>query len=402
MKILMVNKFLYNKGGAETYVLSLGKILKEKGNKVEYFGLKNDKNIVGNSVSAYVDDMDFSKGFLINFKAIFRIIYNFQAKRKIRKVLDNFMPDIVHLNNIQYHLTPSIILEVNKWRKKNNHSCKIIYTAHDYQLICPSHGLFDVNVKPCELCLDGKYVHCFKTKCLKNSRIKSFVGMIDGYFWKYSKAYSYIDTIICCSSFLENKLLTQERFKNKTITLHNFKDIEYIPGKKKQGNYIIEFGKLCKDKGTDTLLEVAKQMPEYDFKFVGYGPSVEKMKELKNVEYLGFKSGKELYDLVSGAAVSVVPSEWYENCPFSVIESISLGTPVVGSNIGGIPELIKDGANGELFKAGDKLDLEKKLKKVLKSKEILRKYTENCFDTKYETSESYYKKLMSIYRFGGD
>ena len=171
MKILMINKFLYPKGGAETYTFSLGKILEEHGHEVQYFGLKNEKNIVGNKVGAYVDDMDFSTGIRHNLKAPLRIVYNFQAKKQIRKILDDFKPDIVHLNNIQYHLTPSIIIETEKWRKQNKRSCKIVYTAHDYQLICPSHGLFDVNVKPCEKCLDGHYYHCFQTKCLKNNHL---------------------------------------------------------------------------------------------------------------------------------------------------------------------------------------------------------------------------------------
>lgn len=397
MKVLVVNKFLYPKGGAETYTFSLGKILSEHNHEVEYFGLKNERNIVGNSAEALVDDMDFSLGVLKNIKASFRIIYNIQARRKIRRVLNTFNPDVVHLNNIHYHLTPSIIIEINKWRRKNKKQCKIIYTAHDYQLVCPSHGMFDVNIKPCELCLDGKYRHCFRTKCIKNSYFKSFIGMVDGFFWKHNKAYSYVDKIICCSHFLKTKLDTQERFKNKTIALHNFKDIETFKNVKKE-SYIIEFGKLCKDKGTDTLLEVAKKMPEERFVFAGYGPSVEKMNNIKNVEYVGFKKGEELYKMIAKAKISVAPSEWYENCPFSVIESISLGTPVVGSRIGGIPELITEGKNGELFETGNVDELKEAISKVIYDEEKLKEYYKNCLNTKYETSDTYYEKLMSIYK----
>lgn len=396
MKILMVNKFLYQKGGAETYTLSLGKILEKHGHEVQYFGLKNEKNTVGNNVDALVNDMDFSKGVKANLNAPFRIIYNFQAKRQIRKVLDDFKPDIVHLNNIQFHLTPSIIVEVNNWRKEQKNNCKIIYTAHDYQLICPSHGLFDVNVKPCERCLDGKYIHCFQTKCVKNSRAKSLLGMMDAYYWKHSEAYSHVDAIICCSQFLKEKLDTQPQFRGKTITLHNFKDIISVDDVKKK-DYILEFGKLCKDKGTETLLKVAKMMPDKKFVFVGYGPAVELMSEIDNVQYLGFKSGNELNRIIAEASISVCPSEWYENCPFSVIESISYGTPVVGSLMGGIPELIREGIDGELFHAGDTKELKAKIEKILKDEKTLMQYTNNCKNVNYETSETYYKKLMQIY-----
>lgn len=395
----MINKFLYPKGGAETYTLSLGNILKNHGHQVQYFGLRNPKNTVGNDVDALVDDMDFSEGVLKNLKAPLRIVYNRQARKEIRKVLENFQPDIVHLNNIQFHLTPSIILETDKWRKENKKDCKIIYTAHDYQLVCPSHGLFDVNVKPCELCLDGKYIHCLQTKCLKNSKAKSLLGTIDGYFWKKNPAYSYVDTIVCCSQFLKEKLDTQSQFRGKTVTLHNFKDIAPLDHVEKK-DYILEFGKLCKDKGTETLLEAAKQMPDQKFVFVGYGPAVDLMKGTPNVEYLGFKGGEELNRIISEAKISVCPSEWYENCPFSVIESISFGTPVVGSRMGGIPELIEEGKTGELFEAGNVKGLIEAINRIVKNKEVLKQYTENCFKVRYETSETYYEKLMEVYRKG--
>ena len=216
-------KYKLAAGGAETYTFDVGKMLEEHGHEVQYFGLENEKNIVGNRIGSYVTNMDFSQGIKANLNAPFRIIYSREARKKIRAVLDDFQPDVVHLNNIQYHLTPSIILEINKWRKETKKECKIVYTTHDYQLVCPSHGMFDVNMKPCERCLDGHYIHCLQTKCLKNSRAKSLLGTLDGYMWKYSKAYSYVDAYICCSFFLKSKLDTQKRFRDKTIGLHNFK-----------------------------------------------------------------------------------------------------------------------------------------------------------------------------------
>ena len=397
MKVLLVNKFLYPKGGAETYVFAVGKLLEKHGHEVQYFGLRNTKNIVGNTADSFVKDMDFSEGVWKNISAPLRIIYNHHARKQIRKVLEDFKPDIVHLNNIQYHLTPSIIIEIDRWRKEKNKGCRIIYTAHDYQLICPSHGLFDTNIKPCELCLDGRYIHCFQTKCLKGSRAKSLLGTMDAYFWKFSKAYSYVDIIICCSKFLKDKLDTQSRFRNQTIVLQNFKDITPLSNIRKKG-YILEFGKLCPDKGTDTLIEAAKKLPDYKVIFAGYGPSVDKMNGIQNIEYVGFKSGEELYQLIAEAEISVCPSEWYENCPFWVIESISLGTPVIGSRMGGIPELIDEGKTGELFEAGNVDELVYAIKKLMGNKDSLEKYTANCHKAKYETSETYYQKLMEIYQ----
>ena len=396
MKVLLINKFLYPKGGAETYNFKLGELLEQNGHSVQYFGLDNPKNIVGNKAGAYVSDMDFNKGIRKNLSAPFRIIYSSEAKRKISKVLYDFEPDIVHMNNIQFHLTPSIILAVEKYRKKTGRKVKIIYTAHDYQLICPSHGLFDNDIKVCEKCLGGNYTHCLRTKCMKNSRSKSFLAMLDAYYWKFSKAYSYIDTIICPSLFLKNKLDLQQRFASKTVAIHNFIEPQQSePGEK--GDYVLEFGHLSRDKGTLTLLEVAKRMPDVKFVFAGYGAAETEIEKVNNAEYVGFKTGKELKELIARAACSIYPSEWYENCPFSVIESQMYGTPVVCSRMGGIPELIREGETGLMFEAGNADDLEEKLRYLLNTPGVLDTFISNCQSVDFETPKTYYQQLMKIY-----
>lgn len=396
MKILLVNKFLYSKGGAETYVFKLGNILESKGHKVEYFGLLNEKNIVGNSANSYVSDMDFSKGMAANLKAPFRIIYSREARKKLRFLLKSFKPDVIHLNNIQFHLTPSIILEAEKYRKLKNPNLKIIYTVHDYQLICPTHGLFDSNMNICEKCLGGNYTYCFKTKCMKNSRMKSLLATLDGYYWAKSPAYSFVDKYVCPSRFLKEKLDIKKVFSEKTVALHNFID-KPEPVEVEKGDYILEFGHLSRDKGTYTLLEAAKLLPNKKFVFAGFGEAVEAIKKLTNAEYVGFKTGDELKKLIAGAKVSVYPSEWYENCPFSVIESQMYKTPVIASRIGGIPELIKEGKTGLLFEAGNPADLVDKICSLTDNPELLLEYTENCNDIEIETCDTYYKKIMEIY-----
>ena len=397
MKILMVNKFLYPKGGAETYVLKLGKILEQRGHSVEYFGMHHPANTVGNRANAYVSSMDLKASILKNLNAPLRIIYSREARRQIRKVLDAFQPDVVHLNNIQFYLTPSIILEIHKYRRQTGRKVRIVSTAHDYQLICPSHGLFDNKLNVCEKCLGGNYLHCLKTKCVKNSYSKSLLGMADAYLWKWSKAYSYIDSIICCSYFLKSKLDTQPRFANKTIAIHNFVDSVEQCAVEKQG-YVLEFGHLSRDKGTLTLLEVARRMPDVRFVFAGFGAAESEIAKVPNAEYAGFQTGKDLEMLIRRAAVSVYPSQWYENCPFSVIESQMYQTPVIGSRMGGIPELIQEGKTGELFEAGNADELEANLRKLLYNPDLLREYTANCKSASFETPDRYYDKLIGVYQ----
>lgn len=395
MKILMVNKFLYQKGGAETYIIKLGDILRKNGHEVEYFGLENEKNTLTNCADSYVTDMDFTKGIKKNLSAPLRIVYNNEARKKIRAVLDQFAPDVVHLNNIHFHLTPSIIIEVEKYRKQTKRNVKLIYTAHDYQLICPSHGLFDVDINVCEKCLSGNYTHCFRTKCIKNSCAKSLLGTIDAYYWKHSKAYSYVDTIVCCSEFLKSKLDTQDRFKSKTVALHNFVDKVKAETTVKD-DYVLQFGHLAKDRGTYTLLEVARRHPEINFVFAGYGEAVDTIKTLKNCTYVGFKTGKDLEMLVRKARLAVNPSICHDNCPFAVIEAQMYLTPVVGSRMGGIPELVREGETGELFTADNADELEFKILKIINSDHYDR-YVDNCRTLDIETPDTYYDKIMRIY-----
>ena len=395
MKILLVNKFLYPKGGSETYIFNLGNVLSSKGHTVEYFGLQNEKNTVGNSADSYVSDIDFSLGTKKNLRAPLRIVYSSEARRKIRAVLESFQPDVVHLNNIQFHLTPSIILETEKYRRKSGRNIKIIYTAHDFQLVCPSHGMFDSEMKICTKCLDGNYLHCVKGKCMKKSLAKSVLAAADACFWKVGKAYDFIDKIICPSYFLKSMLDTQERFKTKTTAIHNFVEPDSAVYDKE--DYILQFGHLSKDKGTLTVLEAAKRMPEKRFVFAGFGEAEKAIAQVPNAEFVGFKTGDELKALIGKAACSVCSSEIFENCPFSVIESQIYGTPVIGSELGGIPELISENETGLIFEAGNADELVKKLRFLLETEGKLEEFTENCRKAQFETAETYYEKIMQIY-----
>lgn len=396
MKVLMINKFLYPNGGSETYIFKIGDWLKNNGHEVQYFGMEHEGRIVGNRVNAYTEDMDFhTKSKLSLIKNALKTIYSKEARIQIRKVLDDFMPDICHLNNFNYQLTPSIILEIVKWRKEKNRECKIIYTAHDYQLVCPNHMCNNPNTNEnCEKCLGCNYTNCIKDKCIHGSKMKSIVGYLEATFWKINGVYQYIDRIICCSNFLKQKMDTNPLFASKTIAMHNFVDkVEKKEIKKK--DYILYFGRLSKEKGIKTLLEVCKQLPNYKFIFAGNGPLEDEIKLIDNIEYVGFKKGFELEKLIREAKLSIYPSEWYENCPFSVMESQMYGTPVLGSNIGGIPELIQIGKTGELFETKNIEDLKTKIEKMYGNSE---KYINNCMNISYNTIDDYCKRIIDILR----
>lgn len=397
MKILMVNKFLHPNGGSETYILKLGEYLNRIGHEVQYFGMDHEGRCVGNRVNSYTSDMDFHNGKKIS-KVLYPIktIYSIEARKKIRKVLDDFSPEICHLNNFNYQLTPSIILEIKKWRRETGKTCKIIYTAHDYQLICPNHMMnIPETHNNCEKCLGGHFFNCLKNKCIHGSRIKSLIGCTEAVYWNKRGIYKNIDKIICCSEFMKSKMDTNPIFADKTLTLCNFIDKDKSKEINiKKGNYILYFGRYSDEKGVKTLIAAAERLPNIKFVFAGRGQYSNIISSVSNISDVGFKTGYELNKLIREAKFTIYPSEWYENCPFSVMESQQLGTVVLGADIGGLPELIVDGENGLLFKSGDVNDLIKKIKLLWSDDELLNKLEIGCKKIARDTVREYAQKYL--------
>ena len=342
--------------------------------------------------------MDFHNGSKLS-KLLYPIqtIYSSEARRKIRLVLDDFQPDVCHLNNFNYQLTPSIILEIKKWSKQTGHACRIVFTAHDHQLVCPNHMCNNpITHENCEKCFGGHFLNCTKGKCIHGSTVKSLIGTMEAYFWKALNVYAHINTIICCSNFLKTNLDTDSTLAAKTVAMHNFID-QVSCRKAEKKDYVLYFGRYSQEKGIKTLVEVCKQLPEISFVFAGSGPMEEVFKDVPNIRNVGFQTGDALRDLISEARFTVYPSEWYENCPFSVMESQMYGTPVQGARIGGIPELIEPGNTGELFESGNGVELKRKIQEMWNETRADHSRYAQCNGNRFDTTEEYVKKMIKIY-----
>lgn len=379
MKILMVNKFLYPRGGSESYMLYLGEYLRKIGHEVEYFGMYDEKNTVGNHAEKYTQNMDFHSKGMGRFLYPFKIIYSFEAKKKIMQVIDDFKPDIVHMNNINFQLTPSIIYGIKK------RGIPLVQTVHDYQMICPNHLLynFDKNT-PCEKCVKGSHINCIRNKCIHGSLVKSILGVIEAKFYSVIKTYKKVDLFVCPSNFLENKLLSAKGYyKGKTKTIHNFINKEKFSNTdRKENSYILFVGRLSREKGIENIAKVARLLPEYTFVVAGSGPDEDILKGIQNIKLAGFLTGDKLTELMGNAKVLLLPSVCYENCPLSILEAHALGVPVVTMNSGGMAELVKDGVTGTLVNEPTPEGIALKLRETIENEEYYNILRENCENEK--------------------
>lgn len=419
MKILMINKFLYPNGGSETYIFQLGKLLEKHGHEVQYFGMEHEGRIVGNRVHAYTSKMDFHTASTIQKLSYpFKIIHSKEAAEKIRLVLDDFQPDVCHLNNFNFQLTPSVISAIRRWEKDSGHKVRIIYTAHDYQLVCPNHMLYNETTRQvCEKCLNQDFSSCVRDRCMHGSRAQSILGAYEAAYWKKRHIYREIDCIVCPSAFMKTRLDRHPDLAGRTVVLHNFvtmpdqKETEHEPsqnpdteshanesGASEKESYVLYFGRFSEEKGIRTLLAVCRALPDIPFVFAGKGPLEEEVNQVSNVRNVGFQTGDALESLIRRARFSIYPSEWYENCPYSVMESQICGTPVLAADIGGIPELVQDGKTGELFRSGDSKDLKQKTEDLWNSPQKLEDYTANCSRSAFPSEEEYYKNILSVYQ----
>lgn len=397
MKVLIVNKFLHPNGGSETYIFKLGEQLQKTGHEVQYFGMEHEGRIVGNRMECYTTDMDFQGGGLKKLLYPLQIIYSTEAKRKMRRVLNDFHPDVVHLNNINFQLTPSVIYAVRDFEEKCGRKIRIVYTAHDSQWVCPNHLMRIPSTGAiCFACRGGDYIQCTKNRCIHNSRIKSLLGTIEAKYYAKRETYGMVDVIVCPSEFMKKKLDTDPLLADKTVMLHNFIETNALQNATEHGgrDYVLYFGRFSGEKGTNTLLDACRALPDIPFVFAGTGPLEDSVNKVSNVENRGFMTGEALWELIAGARFSVHPSECYENCPFSVMESQMYGTPVLVADLGGAPELVQAGKTGELFRGGDVQDLTEHIRTLWNDPELCREYSVNCKNINFDTIEQYCDKIV--------
>ncbi|MDR2682585.1 MAG: glycosyltransferase [Dysgonamonadaceae bacterium] len=395
MKILLANKFYYPRGGDCIYTLNLESLLKERGCEVAVFAIQHPENKETPFSRYFPAEVSYTSvsDERNRWKAISRPLGAREVRQKFTALLDDFRPDVVHLNNIHTHLSP-VLAEIAHRRR-----IRVVWSLHDYKLLCPRYDCLR-NDLPCELCFRNKSA-VLKYNCLKNNRAASLLAYIEALKWNRNILEKYTDVFICPSEFMKSKMLAGGFNAAKLIVLPNFISLleEESINPNVRENYYAYVGRISKEKGMETLLSAAQQAG-YLLYIAGNGPLLDDLKNRyasDTIRFLGHQSREAVLALMSRARFTVISSIWYENNPLSVIESLCLGTPVLGSDRGGIPELIAPGKTGMIFEAGNSVDLTQKIREMLASPGLFNYEAIQRQSIKTFSAEPYYWKLQKVY-----
>jgi len=395
MKVLLINNFHYRKGGSETVYFNTGRILENYGHQVIWFSFKDEKN----------EPCGQSEYFPSHSGGKLRQALDYFSNKGAAKALDALLavekPDIAHVHLIWGGISPSIFKVLEK------HKIPLVHTVHDYRMVCPAYTFRNGNGQICERCAKGCYIACAKNRCSKGSFVQS-VMMTAEMYWRsiFHNPLKHIGGFLFVSQFAESKHIEYNHgfAASQRIVLYNSVDVPSAEVSRTRGKYFLYYGRLSYEKGVEDLIKAFASENAPSLKIVGTGPLEEQLRVQAaghdNIEFLGYRSGEPLFELVRNCSYVIVPSRWYENNPMTIVEAYAYGKPVIGARIGGIPEILEGKGTGLLFESGDAESLKQSIAAACEASE--EKYSEmsvaarNFYEANF-SEDGYYHKLIDFY-----
>lgn len=398
MRILLINKYLFPKGGAERHFFALQQLLERHGHDVIVFAMEHPQNVPSPYSEYFVSQTDFEHvRFSWNgLRVAARMIWSFEAARKIEALIRATKPDIAHIHNIYHQISPSILPVLKK------RGIPVVMTAHDFNLISPNYNLFHDGAI-CERCKPTRYYRAIFHRCVKHSYIASGIAAKAHYLHRWLGVYrTNVAALISPSNFFLQTMHEWNTHFAREYMLTNFVEMQQ-DATPAPGDYFLYLGRLSPEKGGDVLIEAARNIPSR-IVIVGTGSEEERLRKmasdygLQNVEFLGYQAADAVQKLLRKCRAVIAPSRGYEHCPLAILESFAAGKPVIASRIGGIPELVVDGTNGVLITAGNAEQLAAAILTLATNDAFSRTLGEHALQSaRHCDPERYYHKLMNIY-----
>ncbi|WP_244642532.1 glycosyltransferase family 4 protein [Phyllobacterium sp. 628] len=356
-RLLAINNYFYRRGGAEAIFLEQMQLFSDIGWDVIPFAMQHPDNNNSPWSEYFVSEIEYGResSLMTKVAQAGKIIYSFEAQRSIESLIEQARPDIAHAHNVYHHLSPSVFATL----KKAN--IPTVMTVHDLKLACPAYKML-VNGHVCEECRGGKIYNVLRHRCIKGSTVLSGLVFLETIVHRGLGLYRHkVDKFVVPSRFYREKLIEWGWPAEQLIYIPNFVDTQEFTTGWDEGDYFVFAGRLAPEKGLVTLIKAAA-MAKQRLVIAGTGPDEAMLKALvqelgADVTFAGYVSGQNLTRLIGESKALVLPSEWYENAPVSILEAYALGKPVIGAAIGGIPEMIRDGETGMTAISGDANDL---------------------------------------------
>ncbi len=366
-KLLNVNSYHYRRGGSDAVYFEHAALLASQGWENGFFSMQHPKNEATPWSRYFVDELEFGHSYTLRQKLAMaaKVVYSFEAQRKLRALLQDFPADVAHLHCIYHHLSPSILPVLREA------GVPVVLTAHDLKIACPAYKMLNAG-GVCERCKTGSVLNVIRHRCVRDSLGASAIVAVEsglhGLRGPLDSYRRHVSRVVAPSRFYVEKLVEWGWPREQLCYIPNYVDAAALEPQYEPGDYLLYFGRLAPEKGVATLLRAAAQAG-VTLKLAGTGPEDEALRRLAaelgaDAQFLGFQSGQTLHGLIRGARAVVLPSEWYENAPMSVLESFALGKPVLGAQIGGIPEMIEPGLSGWTFASGEVAELAERLREI--------------------------------------
>lgn len=392
MKVLIVHNLYRDRGGEERYIELHRRLLEERGHEVSLF-TKDSRDVASKRDKLALP---------------LTMTHSAASAQEMRELLKRERPDVVHVNNLFPLISPSVLAVVKEA------GIPLVMTLHNYRLLCPIGTFLNPQGQMCEKCADGNSLHCFTNNC-RGGQVESLAYAVSNQFHKMRNVFAkHVDAFICPSRFSQQKLAQYGFDVSKTTVIPHYVDVPQATAQEQNDEpYISYVGRLYPEKGILTLIRAMERLPHIPIKVLGTGPlrpQVEaeiRERKLDQVELMGHVTGDVFHQLVTGARFSVLPSECYEGMPYSALESLSFGKPMVATNIGGLPEVIEDGVTGLLFPFGDEVLLAARIEELWTDHARRSEFAEKCRQRHGErfSPDRYYRSVMGLYQSvieGGD
>ena len=401
MRILLAHKYFHVGGGADTFFFETARILREHGHEVAYFSTHSRGDVECAYTGYFAPPPSYTADSTLQQVRGFRnMVYSLPAKANFSRLIADFQPDVVHAFCIQTHLTPSIL------RAAQEAGVPVVMSCNDYKHLCPNSMLFH-HGRLCADCKGGRFYKAISNRCSKDSWKFSVANSIEAYAHGLLNVYQRdVDRYLFASSFMAR--LTQDFWAGWTYDWSLLRNPFDATGLRalEGGDYVLYFGRLSEEKGVESFLRAMARLPEIPARIVGDGPLLESLGKLAddlhlaNTQFLGAQWGPQLDDVLQKARFVVVPSVWHENFPYVILQAFAAGKPVVGSDRGGIPELVKDGHRGSIYPAGDDIALASTIAArwldasgTVEMGRAAKKYVDEEFN-----DDRFYSELLEVYR----